>query len=76
MCIWSPRIDDQGNSVRAVEFCKQLTSRYAFHVFDDVISCSEVRLLLLPLVLHEFNFFYFFYFFCWYCLCFVFVLFF
>jgi hypothetical protein len=43
MCIWSPRIDDQGNSVRAVEFCKQLTSRYAFHVFDDVISCSEVR---------------------------------
>ncbi len=45
MCIWSPRIDDQGNSVRAVEFCKQLTSRYAFHVFDDVISCSEVRLL-------------------------------
>ncbi|ELR17042.1 glutaminase [Acanthamoeba castellanii str. Neff] len=41
MCIWSPRIDDQGNSVRAVEFCKQLTSRYAFHVFDDVISCSE-----------------------------------
>lgn len=57
MCIWSPRIDDQGNSVRAVEFCKQLTSRYAFHVFDDVISCSEVRLLLL---LHECNIFYFF----------------
>jgi glutaminase len=41
MCIWSPRIDEQGNSVRAVEFCKQLTARYAFHVFDDVISCSE-----------------------------------
>jgi len=43
MCIWSPRIDEQGNSIRAVRFCKELTARYAFHVFDDVISCSEVR---------------------------------
>jgi glutaminase len=41
MCIWSPRIDEQGNSIRAVRFCKELTARYAFHVFDDVISCSE-----------------------------------
>lgn len=42
LCIWSPRLDDQGNSVRAVEFCQRLTDKFAFHVFDDVISCSEV----------------------------------
>ena len=36
VCVWSPRLDALGNTVRGVEFCKQLTSRYNFHVFDSL----------------------------------------
>ena len=28
ICIWSPRLDKMGNSVRGVEFCKEFIKRY------------------------------------------------
>eukprot|EP00002_Diphylleia_rotans_P005842 TRINITY_DN1503_c0_g1_i2.p1 TRINITY_DN1503_c0_g1~~TRINITY_DN1503_c0_g1_i2.p1 ORF type:complete len:776 (-),score=180.65 TRINITY_DN1503_c0_g1_i2:139-2466(-) len=33
-CTWSPRLDKLGNSVRGVDFCRQLSGLYAFHNFD------------------------------------------
>jgi glutaminase len=38
ICVWSPRLDRNGNSVRGIEFCRQLVSRYNFHPFDGLVD--------------------------------------
>lgn len=37
ICVWSPRIDKLGNSIRGVEFCQALTKRYQIHHYDSGI---------------------------------------
>lgn len=41
ICIWSPRLDSLGNSVRGIEFAKELLKKYSFHNFDSLIDNKE-----------------------------------
>lgn len=41
ICIWSPRLDEMGNSVRGVQFCHALTKKYNFHLFHNVMDQSS-----------------------------------
>jgi len=34
--VWSPRLDEHGNSVRGIEFCRRLVAAYNVHVFDSL----------------------------------------
>jgi glutaminase len=36
ICIWSPRLDGCGNSVRGVRFAKALVDRFSLHAFDSI----------------------------------------
>jgi glutaminase len=47
ICIWSPRLDRCGNSVRGVKFAKELVDRFSLHTFDSVNSRSnKINLLI------------------------------
>ena len=39
-CVWSPRIDEHGNSVRGLDFCRRLVETYNFHAFDTLTGRS------------------------------------
>ncbi len=43
LAVWSPRLDELGNSVRGVEFCRQLVSRFKFHTFDSTVGLVDDR---------------------------------
>jgi glutaminase len=38
ICVWSPRLDEHGNSVRGIEFCRKLVAEYNVHVFDSLVN--------------------------------------
>jgi glutaminase len=42
-CTWSPRLDRLGNSVRGVDFCKQLVNRFNFHIFENISGLSDKK---------------------------------
>lgn len=41
VCIWSPRLDHIGNSVRGVEIATQLTKRYTLHLYDGISAQGD-----------------------------------
>jgi glutaminase len=38
ICVWSPRLDEHGNTVRGIEFCRKLVAEYNVHVFDSLVT--------------------------------------
>ena len=38
ICIWSPSLDEQGNSFKGIEFCKRLNQKMNLHIFHNIIS--------------------------------------
>ena len=40
ICIWSPKLDDLGNTVKGVEFCKQFTkiTNKKYHIFRNITN--------------------------------------
>ena len=40
ICIWSPRLDDCGNTVRGIEFCRKLIDKIDCHIFHNVVQAN------------------------------------
>lgn len=40
VCVWSPRLDEIGNSARGIAFCKEFVRRFSFHRYDSVVVGS------------------------------------
>jgi len=41
--LWSPPLDGHGNSVRGLQFCKELINLYHFHRFDDIGKTQDTK---------------------------------
>jgi glutaminase len=35
LCLYSPPVNANGNSVRGLEFCRLLTKTFGFHIYDN-----------------------------------------
>jgi len=38
ICIWAPRLDDIGNSIKGIEVCRELSKRNNYHIFHNMVS--------------------------------------
>ena len=41
VCIWSPRLDQIGNSVRGVEMAARLVETYNLHIYDSISAAGD-----------------------------------
>tara|TARA_Y100000389_G_scaffold186194_3_gene206303 strand:- start:966 stop:2390 length:1425 start_codon:yes stop_codon:yes gene_type:complete len=45
ICIWSPRLDGQGNSVRGIEVCKRIAKHLNLHIFHNIFEIKHDEIL-------------------------------
>ncbi|MCB0521092.1 MAG: glutaminase A [Saprospiraceae bacterium] len=43
ICIYSPRLDEYGNTCRGVEFCNKLVERFKLHIYDGLVENSSKK---------------------------------
>uniref|UniRef100_A0A914V5P7 glutaminase n=1 Tax=Plectus sambesii TaxID=2011161 RepID=A0A914V5P7_9BILA len=43
ICMWSPPLDKMGNSVRGVEFCKEMINKFKFHNYDTLLHAEAEK---------------------------------
>uniref|UniRef100_A0A914X683 glutaminase n=1 Tax=Plectus sambesii TaxID=2011161 RepID=A0A914X683_9BILA len=43
ICLWSPPLDKMGNTVRGVEFCKELIETFNFHNYDSLLHAESKK---------------------------------
>ncbi|XP_013401990.1 glutaminase kidney isoform, mitochondrial [Lingula anatina] len=41
LCLWSPPLDNLGNSVRGIQFAKEFVNTFHFHNFDSMVQDSN-----------------------------------
>lgn len=43
ICIWSPPLDEIGNSFKGIQVCKKLVSKLNYHIFDNIVKTRPIN---------------------------------
>jgi len=46
IAVFSPKLDSIGNSVRGIEFFKEFTDIFGFHIYDNILDSSKKQITL------------------------------
>ena len=55
VAVFSPKLDELGNSSRGIEFFKELTKIYPFHIYDNILKENNNIILKNDIVNNHFN---------------------
>lgn len=55
IAVFSPKLDEIGNSAKGIEFFKKLTTKYSFHVFDNVLNTKKKAVSKCDVINEELN---------------------
>ena len=42
LCIYSPLLDDIGNSVRGIKICKKIVEKFNYHIFENIVKNANL----------------------------------